>query len=218
MREIIPTIVPQSLEDVSMISSAYSFSSSLHIDAADGRFAPNVTWIPGEGEKLPSLDAFRYEAHLMVENPESIGIRYAHAGAVRIIAHIEAFEHAGDIPHAVAAWKEAGAIEVGLAIKIDTPLETLTPYAPLIDCILVMTIAEIGVQGKPFDMRGIERIAALTERFPDLVIQTDGGISIDNALEVARAGAKRLCVGSALSLAQEPAAVYKRLFDIVNAI
>lgn len=218
MIEIIPTIVPQSFDEIPNISSAYSFSSTIHIDAADGGFAPNTTWIPQEGERLPHIEALRYEAHLMVAEPEPIGIRYAEAGAMRLIAHVEAFNRAADIPHAVAAWKAAGALEVGLAVKLDTSLEALDAYAPLLDCLLVMTIAEIGVQGKPFDTRSIERLNTLKQRFPGLLIQADGGISEVNAAEVARAGAERLCVGSALTNAQDPAAVYKRLSEIVNTI
>lgn len=218
MREIIPTIVPQSLDEISSFVSAYSFASSIHLDAADGTFAPNTTWMVAKGDELPNADSILYEAHLMISDPEEIGVRYARAGAKRIIAHIEAFHRPADITHVVAAWKAAGADEVGLAVTIDTPLENLTPCAPLLDSILVMTIAKIGTQGNPFDAQGIERLESLRQRFPDLVLQADGGISQANAADVARAGASRLCVGSAFTSAANPAAVYKELSDIVNAI
>ncbi|MFZ2555472.1 MAG: hypothetical protein WAZ27_01355 [Minisyncoccia bacterium] len=218
MKEVIPTIVPNSFDEISSFVSAYPFASSIHLDAADGAFAPNITWMPEEGEMLPNADSLFYEAHLMVSEPASVGLRYAHAGAKRIIAHIEAFTHPADVPHAVAAWKAAGADEVGLAITIDTPLEDLTPYVPLLDCLLIMTIAKIGTQGNIFDVRGIERLETLHGRFPGLILQADGGITEENAADVARAGATRLCVGSALSHAENPAAVYKHLGSLIHGI
>ena len=78
MVEIIPTVVPKNFEDVIAAKEKYSsFASALHIDAADGVFAPNTTWLPAPGDSLPDHQNYLYEAHLMVQNPLSVGIAFA---------------------------------------------------------------------------------------------------------------------------------------------
>lgn len=214
--EIIPTIVPSSFDDIRAAADRYPFARVVHIDAGDGRFVPNTTWQPVEGEMLPTTAA--WDAHLMVSDALESGIRYAKAGAMRIIAHLEAFEDHGAVPPAFEAWKAAGARDVGLALKIDTSLEGLAPYALLCDSIVIMTILSIGQQGSPFDPRGIERIKTLHTQFPSITIAADGGINESNIGELARAGASRFYVGSALASSIEPAAVYKRLQETAEAI
>lgn len=215
--EIIPTVVPQSIEDVIRVREKFgAFSSALHIDAADGVFAANTTWMPAPDEKLPNADIVVYEAHLMVENPLLIGVAYARAGAKRVIGHVEAFSHAESAQEAFAMWKGAGAEEVGVAILLTTSVDTLLPYLDLCDSVLFMTIASIGVQGIPFDERGIERIKEFHKRHKHMVIAVDGGVSESNIKTLARAGATRFSVGSALSKSKDPAAAYDKLAQLVH--
>ena len=79
--EIVPTVVPHSLDDISRVRNHYAhFSSTLHLDATDGVFAPHRTWFPNPDQKFPNLDTTTYEAHLMVSDPKSAGIAFARAG------------------------------------------------------------------------------------------------------------------------------------------
>lgn len=216
MIEIIPTIVPDSFDDVRAGAERYAFAATVHIDAGDGRFVPNSTWQPAEGDMLPSM--VKWDVHLMTESPMEVGERYARAGAARISAHVEAFAEQSAIPQALGAWRSAGAREVGLAIKIDTPLAQLASVATLCDFLPVMTIARIGTQGNPFDPRGPERVEALHAQFPSLPIAADGGINESNAADLVRAGASRLYVGSALAASADPEAVYRRLVEAASLI
>lgn len=219
MKEIIPTIIPESFDDLTTkIAHLRSFAHAVHIDAADGRFVPNTTWLPQEEDQLPATSALLFEAHLMVEEPLQTGISFAKAGASRIIAHFESFSERSEIAPAFEAWRGAGAQEIGLALKIETPIEDAAPFFLLADSILIMTIPKIGMQGNTFDVRGLERIRAVTKQFPLLPIAADGGINETNTQEVARAGASRICAGSALALAHDPAAVYQRLVAAANAV
>lgn len=206
-KEVIPTVVPSSLEEVVQARNAYApFASALHIDAADGRFAPNTTWMPHSGEKLP--EGTFYEAHLMVENPLAVGVMFARAGAARIIGHVEAFANAESACETFDMWRGAGAKHVGLGILFATPLQELAPYISLCDCVTVMTIARIGVQGIPYEERAVERIKTLHERYPKLTISVDGGVSKRNVAELAHAGAARFSVGSAIAKSADPQKVY----------
>jgi ribulose-phosphate 3-epimerase len=210
--EVVPTVVPDSLDDVARSRTAYAaFATALHVDAADGIFAPNKTWVPGPGELLPDAAGFMYEAHMMVATPLATGVAFARAGAKRIIGHIEAFQNAECAREAFAMWKGAGASEVGIGVLMKTPLEALVPYISICDSILFMTIASIGTQGIPFDPRGVERVAEFHKRYPHVLIAVDGGVNKDTAKALAKAGARRLSVGSAIQKSTDPAAMYKEL-------
>lgn len=218
MIEIIPTVVPNTLEDVDVfVARSRSFAQTFHVDAADGIFAPNKTWIPELNETLPESEKFRYEAHLMVAHPEAAGSAFAMAGVSRIIAHAEAFDSEEEAKGALQAWKQAGAKEVCLALFIDTPLEALDPYMYSCDCVTLMSIARIGVQGNSFDERAYGRVADLHSRYPDLIIEVDGGVGKEQIAALARAGATRFSVGSAISRSADPAKTHKELFDLASA-
>jgi ribulose-phosphate 3-epimerase len=218
MREIIPTIVPLSADDcASRVAMLSTFAPSLHIDAVDGVFAPNSTWMPGEGQRFAETNAF-YEVHLMVSDPHAVGIAFARAGAMRIIAQAEAFGSSSDIEAAFAAWRAAGAVEVGLAVLIDTPIEALAAHVEHCDSILFMTIAHVGRQGASFDSRAVPRIAEFVRLHPESVIAADGGITEEVIPALAHAGVTRFCVGAAIATAAEPGVVYKRLSEAANAI
>lgn len=217
--EIIPTVVPQSFDDITAAKARYgAYATSIHIDAADGVFAPNATWLPVSGEKLPDAANITYEAHLMIENPLSIGVSFARAGAKRIIGHVEAFQNAECAREAFDMWLKAGAREVGVAILLDTPLQELMPYSGLTDSVLVMTIAKIGKQGAPFDERGTLRVREIRKRYPDFVIAADGGISEKNIAVLASAGATRFCSGSSLAKAKDPAKAYSQLLNAASSV
>lgn len=219
MREIIPTIVPESFESLLMrIHELREFASVIHIDAGDGKFVPNTTWLPKESDILPDADTISFEAHLMTEEPHQLGINYIKAGAKRVIAHFESFSDPSTISDTFKAWKEAGAEEVGLALVMDTSLDVIESHSTECDVILLMTINEIGVQGNVFEPGSLARIASLHERFPDLKIAVDGGITESNITALEEAGASRFCVGSAIARSDAPTTVYNRLAEGGDAI
>lgn len=215
MIEIIPTVVPASLDDVEKVAEAYKdFSRIVHIDAADGIFAPNTTWMP-RGESFAASDKFIYEAHLMVKDPLACGLSFIAAGAERVLGHVEAMGDTAD--DVLAAWKGAGATEVGLGILMDTPLEALDPYVSVLDMVQVMTISKIGVQGLPFDDRAPARVAQLHARYPALAISVDGGVNEKTIGALAKAGAVRFCAGSVLSKSHNPKETFAQLLALAES-
>lgn len=213
--EIVPTVVPGSLQDVIDVVEFYKgFASTLHVDVADGQFAPNTTWMPGEGEMLPP--GMNYEIHMMVANPHEMGMRYAAAGAHSLIGHVEAFGGADKAEAAYQAWKAAGIQEVQAAALFQTQVESLAPYVLISDLILLMTIASIGTQGIPFEEAGIDRIKRFHELHPDMRIAVDGGVSLKNIERLSAAGATHFCAGSSISRAENQAEAYTELMRLAE--
>lgn len=218
MIEVIPTVVPNSVDDLDVfLARCRTFSAMFHVDATDGVFAPNSSWMPTAGQQFPEADHFFYEAHLMVSHPEAIGSAFIAAGAKRLIAHAGAFESEREAMRTLDVWRKAGLIELGIALLIETPLEALEPFIVYCDSITLMSIARIGVQGIPFDERAYGRVADVHARYPDLVIEVDGGIGAQQIAALARAGASRFAVGSAIAKSADPAGTHKELLAIAQA-
>ena len=214
MIEIIPTVVPHSFEDVRAAAERNPFARSLHVDFADGLFAPNTTWFPASESTL-AIDGVILEAHLMVKEPRQMGELLAASGFARIIGHIEAMGE--DVEATLSAWRLSGARGVGLGTLFATHLEAIYPYIPKCDVIQMMSIASIGVQGIPYESSAPDKIALLHREYPDLLIADDGGVSLKNIADLARAGVRRFCVGSALSKSPDPASTYRELLALAES-
>ncbi len=218
MIEIVPTVVPTSFDDIKVfVARDGAFSQAFHIDASDGVFAPNTTWIPQGEEKLPDADRFFYEAHLMLADPEATGNAFAVAGAKRIIVHVETLVSETETKRIFESWKNSGAREIGLAILTGTPLEAIDPYIFLCDTVTVMSVASIGKQGAPFDERALGRITDLHARYSELVIEADGGIRGQQIAALVRAGVSRFSIGSVLAGSDDPAQTHKELLELASA-
>lgn len=216
MVEIIPAIMPSSLEDLKAKASRVErLVPMAQIDVMDGVFVPSKSWPYTDGgpqefhefvteeEDLPFWETLSYEVDLMVKNPESSINDWIEAGARRIIVHIESTDVVKGIIHnleQLASVKELNLrpIEFGLAIGTTTPNETLTPFVHDIDFVQCMGIEKIGYQGQPFDERVIEKVAQLHREFPHLILSVDGGVNFESAPKLIKAGATRLVSGSTI--------------------
>jgi ribulose-phosphate 3-epimerase len=211
MAEIIPAILPQDFAELEdKVSLIRGVTKTVQVDICDGHFVPNFTWpykkkdntfeqMIREDEGLPGWETLDYEFDLMVDHPEKVVDDWVAIGAARVIIHIEA---KGNVAEAVD--KLVGRIDVGLAINMDTPIDSLKPFADKIQFIQLMGIDNVGFQHQAFDAKVIERVKAVKEAFPDLPISVDGGVSLDNAANLIDAGADRLVVGSAIFAAENP--------------
>ena len=223
MIEIIPTYVPRDAVDLATgAGKIRSFATAIHIDVDDGIFAPITTWPyirPGEfgAFDLSSVEGLFPEAHLMVEEPHDIGVAFAHAGAKRIIGHVEGFGDTEEARRALGAWRDAGAAEVGLGLLLQTPFEVIAPLISLCDVVHCMSIATIGTQGIPYEASAPARIAEFHRLFPDVTISVDGGVSENNISDLVRAGAARFGVGSAITKAADPKLAYEKLKSLAES-
>ena len=84
---------------------------------------------------------------------------------------------------------------------VDSEIEELLSQG-LIDKILVMTV-EPGFGGQKFMPNMMEKVTYLSEKYPSLNIQVDGGLGPDNAKLVAKHGASWLVAGSAIFCAKD---------------
>lgn len=176
----------------------------IHVDVMDGHFVPNLTIGPVVVEALRRATPLPLDVHLMIEAPERLIPAFVKAGANRITVHQETCPH---LHRVVTSIREAGA-DAGVAINPSTPVETLRDILPFVDLVLVMTVNP-GFGGQRFIEGSLEKVERTRElvaelgRQGEVLIQVDGGIDLNTAPPVVRAGATVLVAGSAVFGAPE---------------
>lgn len=219
---IIPAVLEPMFADVADgLTLVHGFSREVQVDVVDGVFAPSLTWgaVPSEIEYMRLREhahELSLELDLMVVLDERLdawvgAIRAS--GAKRVVLH---FGSSSRIAECASRLAQDG-VSVGCAVHIQNNLDEV--YALLdtqqFSFVQVMGIAHVGVQGSEFDTRAYEIIQALRERYSDMEIAVDGGVSKDNARELIHAGANRLCIGSAIMKTDDPAHAYADISSYV---
>ncbi len=168
-----------------------------HLDVMDGTFVPNISFGPPVIKSIRKITDRFFDVHLMIVEPIRYIDVFKDAGAQMITVHYEACE---DLDATISAIKKAG-IKVGVSIKPNTPVSVLKDYISKIDMVLVMSV-EPGFGGQKFMPDSIEKIKQVKlyadELNPQLFIEVDGGINLDNVSLVTDAGANVIVAGSAV--------------------
>jgi len=170
----------------------------VHFDVMDNHYVPNLTIGPmvckalrNYGIKAP------IDVHLMVKPVDSIISDFVEAGATYITFHPETSEHIDRSLELV----RAGGCKCGLVFNPTTPLSYLDYVIDKVDMVLIMSINP-GFGGQSFMPISHEKLREARRRIDesgrDIRLEIDGGVKIDNILEIARSGADTFVAGSAI--------------------
>ncbi len=218
MTEIIPAIIPRTFSELNnKLSLVAGISQIVQIDIMDGTMTKEKSWpnitpsdpdfvkIMREEEGFPFWEELEFEFHLMVSDPTQYIQQWISAGAKRIIVHYESFGSAEKALSFITLFQEQfGAngsligIELGIAIDMNTSIDVLDPLVEHVDYVQFMGILHDGRQGEPFDEQVLDKIRAFRSKHPDVPVNIDGGVNLENAQKLIEAGVDRLVVGSAL--------------------
>jgi ribulose-phosphate 3-epimerase len=185
----------------------------IHLDVMDGHFVPNISFGPGAVAAMRPHSKKAFDTHLMIAPCDPYLEAFAQAGSDIITVHVEAGPHVHRSLQAIRALGK----KAGVTLNPGTPVETLENVIELVDLILIMSVNP-GFGGQTFIPAALEKIArvrAMAGARP-IDIEVDGGVTADNAAEVARAGANVLVAGSAV-FKGGPAAYAKNIAAIRNA-
>ena len=188
----------------------------LHFDVMDGHFVPNITAGPEILASVRKRVNLPIDAHLMIENPDIYIPEFIKTGANWISVHIENVPH---IHRTLSLIKELGA-KAGVVLNPGTPLSAIEEAIHYADYILLMSVNP-GFSGQKFIDRSLERLALLREMRdrlnPDCLIEIDGGIKESNVVEVVRAGADVVVVGSGIFGAQDIESQTRKIKDLISS-
>ena len=167
----------------------------IHLDVMDGRFVPNLSFGAPVIASLRKNSSSYFDAHLMVENPDSLITDMKQAGCDGITVHFEACTH---LDRTLSAINEHDC-RAGVALNPHTSVESLTHILEKIGLILIMTVNP-GFGGQKFIKSMVHKIQQARSLIGDrpIQLQVDGGITAQTAPLAIAAGANNLVAGSAI--------------------
>ncbi|MGE4618989.1 MAG: ribulose-phosphate 3-epimerase [Planctomycetota bacterium] len=166
----------------------------IHVDVMDGHFVPNLTIGSPVVKSLRSATDAYLDVHLMISDPAKYLDDFISAGSDMVTFHIEA--EPDPLP-LLEKLHQAGR-KGGIAIRPGTDVETILPFVPACDMVLVMTV-EPGFGGQSFMEKPLDKIAAIRAAgSADLEVQVDGGITAATLPLALEAGANVFVAGSAV--------------------
>lgn len=182
------------VEDIRLGGADY-----VHFDVMDGCFVPNISIGIPVLKSLRRATDMLIDVHLMIREPVRYAEAFCRAGADLVNFHVEA-DSDEKILEAIGIARELGK-KTGVTVKPNTPAETVLPFLPLVDLILVMTV-EPGFGGQHFMHDMLPKIATIRgyidEKNPACELEVDGGIDPETSPLVKAAGANVLVAGSAV--------------------
>ena len=164
----------------------------IHMDIMDGHFVPNITFGPDQLAQMREKSKLDFDVHLMTEEPEKLIPRISGISSI-ITVHQEACRHL----HRVIDMIKSENVKAGVAINPATPVSVLSEIIPYCDLILIMCVNP-GFGGQNFISSCLKKIEFLRQNFDTegIMIETDGGIDLNTAPLVLKAGADILVSGS----------------------
>ena len=114
-----PSILNANFDDLeNEISKVSAVSDAIHLDIMDNKFVPNFTFDFKRAIEIIEFSKLPIDAHLMIEDPDTIAPKYAQTGCNSVSFH---FEAAKNCRQTIADIKSNGA-KVGIAIKPATAI------------------------------------------------------------------------------------------------
>ncbi len=185
----------------------------LHFDVMDGRFVPNITFGFVVLEAVKKMCTKPIDVHLMIVEPEKYIETFRAAGADTITVHYETCPH---IHRTLTQIKNTGA-RAGVAINPGTPVSVLEDILELTDMVLIMSVNP-GFGGQKFIYQSVVKVQKLRDicdqRNLNTLIEVDGGIGMQNAEVLLKAGADVLVAGNSVFGDANPMEMMQRLKNI----
>jgi ribulose-phosphate 3-epimerase len=175
----------------------------LHLDVMDGRFVPNISF------GIPVIQSIRkatpkiFDVHLMIEEPEKYVQAFKEAGANILTVHAEACRHL----HRNLQQIKSLDLKAGIAINPHTPLSSIEEVLADADLVCIMSVNP-GFGGQKFISSSLDKISRLKElilkKSLTTLIEVDGGVTLENAPQIVKAGADVLVAGNTVFSAPDP--------------
>jgi len=185
----------------------------LHLDVMDGRFVPNISFGLPVIEKIRKATKKVCDVHLMIVEPEKFAEDFKKAGADRLIVHAEVCPH---LHRNIQQIKLLG-MKAGVALNPHTPITSIEDVLADIDTVLIMSVNP-GFGAQKFIPHSIKKIEELRRLIDDqnlnVLIEVDGGVTVENAQNLVNAGVDVLVAGNTVFKSDDPKATIAALKKI----
>ena len=181
-----------------------------HLDVRDGSFVPNISFGPMLIEFFRKATKKVCDVHLMIVNPENFAEQFKNAGADNLTVHLETCNH---LHRNIQQIKSLG-MKAGVAVNPHTPVSGLSDVLHDIDLVCLMSVNP-GFGGQKFIHHTLEKIKQLRKMIDEkglqVLIEVDGGVTLENAPSIIAAGADVLVAGNTVFKSADPKATIAKL-------
>ncbi len=166
----------------------------IHCDVMDGHFVPNISFGPDVLKAIRPHTKKFFDVHLMIAPVDPYVEAFAKAGADLISFHVEAGPHA----HRTLQLIKSLGKKTGIVLCPGTPASSIEPLIDMLDLVLVMSVNP-GFGGQSFIRSVLPTISACRALIGDrpIMLEVDGGVTVETAPLAVKAGANALVAGSA---------------------
>ena len=207
MAEIIPALNAESEGEFQRQAAIARTLSTpwVQVDISDGILGVPKNFSDPE-YIVRALRGFSIDLHLMVQDVPPRVEAWRSFRPARITVHLEAIAD----PRSLFGRMSKDHIECGLALGPATAAEKASPYVPLVDLLLFVSVPP-GRSGQQLDPGTPERIRGTHGAYPRANIGVDGGIKAEHVPVLVAAGASTLFVASEIFRSSDPRAAFEQL-------
>ena len=188
----------------------------VHFDVMDNHYVPNLTIGPLVCESLRNYGIKAIiDVHLMISPVDDIIPQFAKAGANYITFHPEATKH---VDRTIKLIKDNGCMP-GIVLNPATNVSVLEYCLDQIDMVLLMSVNP-GFGGQKFIESTYDKIIEVREMIdavnPDIRLEVDGGINLENIGRVAECGVDTFVAGSAIFNSKDYKKTISQMREIIS--
>lgn len=209
MRKIIPTVFAHNKKEFDeRFKKLIELKRDLQIDFMDGKFVG----ARGIGLKdVPNLKKYlvRFEAHLMVMNPEKWISGLKKKGFYKIIFHVESKKNDNEISKVIELIKKNN-LECWISINPNTDIKRIADLLKKVDGVLFMGVYP-GKEKQKFVNSVLGKIKKLRKINRKIKIQVDGGVNLITIGKLGKIGVNYVNSGSFVSGAEDSRKALKEL-------
>ena len=182
------------------MSDVATFAKRIHIDLADGVFAPTKLIEPKDAWWPVGMIA---DVHLMYETARPFLADLIALEPHMIILHAESVGNFYELAKEIRSH----GIKVGIALLADTPVSKIISA---IDHVLIFS-GDLGYFGGHANLSHLQKITEIKRHNASIEIGWDGGINAQNVHKLVLGGVDVLNVGGAIHLSKNPHKAYNEL-------
>ena len=206
---IAPTITTNDENEYrEQMERAMGLSARIHVDYADGQFAPTQMVSP-EHSWLP--EGYQIDLHVMYSRPAEHMEQLISLRPNMVILHAEA---EGNILGMMRELKAVG-VQAGIALLQSSLPSVYANEVEEADHVLIFS-GSLGYHGGVANMDMVKKVEPIRSINPLVEIGWDGGVNDQNAARLAHAGIQVLNVGSYIQKSDDSKGAYAILESVVN--
>jgi len=188
-------------KDIEMINN--SEADWFHLDVMDGVFVPNISFGFPVIKAISKIAKKPLDVHLMIINPDKYIEESVKVGAGIITVHYETCTHLHRTIQKIRDFN----IKAGVVLNPHTPVLVLEDILEICDIVLIMSVNP-GFGGQKFIEKTYSKISKLKEMIEkdscNTLIEVDGGVTLENASKLIKAGANVLVAGNTVFSSKNP--------------